>query len=172
MKKAKQSPMLVNTADAADGIITPITYARTKDGKINLAAYKNKKGQIKENNLTINVKILESRVRYGHLDLKVTPLNGEGEVWVERKNILIESDPADTQMRTQYAKSRRALASQYQHQQGSEFEMGNVLGESKFSLEKELVKMMGLYLQMPDVDDKSKIEVLAMKAAIEDGASA
>jgi hypothetical protein len=95
MNKAKQSPMLVNTANA-DGIITPIKYARTKDGKINLAAYKNKKGQIKENNLTINVKILESRVRYGHLDLKVTPLNGEGEVWVERKNILIESDPAMT----------------------------------------------------------------------------
>ena len=95
MNKAKQSPMLVNTA-SADGIITPIKYARTKDGKINLAAYKNKKGQIKENNLTINVKILESRVRYGHLDLKVTPLNGSGEVWVERKNILIESDPAMT----------------------------------------------------------------------------
>lgn len=96
MKKPKQSPMLVNTAKT-DGIITPISYARTKDGKIDLAAYKNKKGQIKENNLTINVKILESRVRYGHLDLKVTPLNGEGEVWVERKNILIEKDPAMTE---------------------------------------------------------------------------
>lgn len=95
MKKAKQSPMLVNTAKS-DGIITPIKYARTKDGKIDLDAYKNKKGQIKENNLTINVKILDSRVRYGHLDLKVTPLNGEGEVWVERKNILIENDPAMT----------------------------------------------------------------------------
>jgi len=95
MKKAKQSPMLVNTANT-DGIITPISYARTKDGKINLPAYKNKKGKIKENNLTINVKILDSRVRYGHLDLKVTPLNGEGEVWVERKNILIDNDPGMT----------------------------------------------------------------------------
>lgn len=95
MKKAKQSPMLVNTAKT-DGIITPISYARTKDGKINLSAYKNKKGKIKENNLTINVKILDSRVRYGHLDLKVTPLNGEGEVWVERKNILIDNDPGMT----------------------------------------------------------------------------
>lgn len=95
MKKPKQSPMLVNTAKT-DGIITPISYARTKDGKIDLAAYKNKKGQIKENNLTINVKILESRVRYGHLDLKVTPVAGHGEVWVERKNILIENDPGMT----------------------------------------------------------------------------
>ena len=96
MKKAKQSPMLVNTAKS-DGIITPIKYARTKDGKIDLSAYRGKKGKIEENNLTINVKILESRVRYGHLDLKVTPLNGEGEVWVERKNILIEKDPAMTE---------------------------------------------------------------------------
>ena len=87
--------MLVNTAKA-DGIITPIKYARTKDGKINHDAYKNKKGQIKENNLTINVKILASRVRYGHLDLKVTPINGSGEVWVERKNILIDKDPGMT----------------------------------------------------------------------------
>lgn len=103
MKKAKQSPMLVNTAKS-DGIITPIKYARTKDGKIDLDAYKNKKGQIKENNLTINVKILDSRVRYGHLDLKVTPLNGEGEVWVERKNILIENDPAMTKSENNVAR--------------------------------------------------------------------
>lgn len=162
MKKAKQSPMLVNTANAEDGIITPIKYARTKEGRINLPAYKGKKGQVKENNLLINVKILDSRVRFGHLDLKVTPLDGSGEVWVERKNILIEKDPADTKTRTQYGKNRRAAS----------LEMGNDLGEFKFAFEKELVKMMGLYLEMPDADEKSKVEILAMKAAIEDGASA
>lgn len=95
--KAKQSPMLVNTADASTGIITPIQYARTADGKIDLGAYKNKRGQIKENNLTINVKIVDARRRYGHLDLKVMPISGEGEVWVERKNISIEDDPALSQ---------------------------------------------------------------------------
>jgi hypothetical protein len=93
--KAKQSPMIVNTAKT-DGIITPIKYARTKNGKIDLDAYKGKKGQIKENNLTIDVNIVDSRVRYGHLDLRVTPVSGDGEVWVERKNILIHNDPAMT----------------------------------------------------------------------------
>lgn len=95
MTKAKQSPMIVNTA-LTDGIITPIKYARTKDGKIDFGAYKGKKGRIKENNLTIDVKIIDARRRYGHLDLRVTPISGEGEVWVERKNIFIENDPAMT----------------------------------------------------------------------------
>jgi len=95
MTKAKQSPMIVNTA-LTDGIITPIKYARTKDGKIDFSAYKGKKGRIKENNLTIDVTILDARRRYGHLDLRVTPISGEGEVWVERKNIYIENDPAMT----------------------------------------------------------------------------
>ena len=90
----KQGPYLVNTA-AVGETNTPIKYARTKDGKINLAAYKGKKGQIIENNLNINVKILDARTRYGHLDLKVTPLAGRGEVWVERKNIQIDNDPAN-----------------------------------------------------------------------------
>lgn len=95
--KTKQSPMLVNTADAATGIITPIKYAKTKDGKIDLAAYKGKSGRIKENNLTIDVTIVDARRRYGHLDLNVTPLSGSGNVWVERKNIEIDDDPAFNQ---------------------------------------------------------------------------
>lgn len=96
--KTKQSPMLVNTADAATGIITPIKYAKTKDGKIDLAAYKGKSGRIKENNLTIDVTIVDARRRYGHLDLNVTPISGSGNVWVERKNIEIDDDPAFNQV--------------------------------------------------------------------------
>lgn len=87
------SQVLVDTA-GIDGIGMPISYARNKQGKINLDAYKGKKGQITENNLKINVKIINSRVRYGHLDLCVTPLAGEGQTWVERKNISIHNDPA------------------------------------------------------------------------------
>lgn len=93
MDRQQQGPLLVNTPDIG-AEKTHIRYARTKDGKINLGAYKGKKGRIVENNLTINVKILEARTRYGHLDLKVSPIAGEGEVWVERKNIQIDNDPA------------------------------------------------------------------------------
>jgi hypothetical protein len=94
--KTNQSPRLVNTADPKTGIVTPINYARTSDGKIDLDAYKGKYGQVVENNLTIDVKIVDARRRYGHLDLKVTPLSGSGQVWVERKNIEIHDDPATT----------------------------------------------------------------------------
>lgn len=93
MDNQQQGPLLVNTPDIG-AEKTHIKYARTKDGKINLDAYKGKKGRIVENNLTINVKILEARTRYGHLDLKVTPIAGEGQVWVERKSIQIDKDPA------------------------------------------------------------------------------
>lgn len=95
--KTNQSPVLVNTADLSTGIVTPIAYAKTKDGKIDLDAYKEKTGVIVENNLSINVKIVDARRRYGHLDLKVTPLDGSGYVWVERKNITINDDPAYAQ---------------------------------------------------------------------------
>lgn len=82
---------LVNTP-GADGAITPINYMRKADGSIDLAAYKGLQGEITQNNLNIHVKIKDARVRYGHLDLCVTPVSGSGTVWVERKNIVIPDD--------------------------------------------------------------------------------
>lgn len=82
---------LVNTPDA-NGPITPINYMRKADGSIDLAAYKGLEGEITQNNLNIHVKIKDARVRYGHLDLCVTPVSGSGTVWVERKNIVIPDD--------------------------------------------------------------------------------
>ena len=46
--------------------------------------------------MTVNVKIVDARRRFGHLDLLVVPVSGSGEVWVERKNIEIFNDPATT----------------------------------------------------------------------------
>jgi hypothetical protein len=86
---------LVNTADI-EGAVTPIKYARTPDGKIDYKAYCGLTGSIKANGLTINVRIVDARRRYGHLDLQVTPIDGAGTVWVERKNIVINEDPANS----------------------------------------------------------------------------
>jgi hypothetical protein len=86
---------LVNTADI-EGAVTPIKYARTPDGKIDYKAYCGLTGSIKANGLTINVRIVDARRRYGHLDLQVTPIDGAGTVWVERKNIIINEDPANS----------------------------------------------------------------------------
>ena len=86
---------LVNTADI-EGAVTPIKYARTPDGKIDYKAYCGLTGSIKANGLTINVRIVDARRRYGHLDLQVTPIDGADTVWVERKNIIINEDPANS----------------------------------------------------------------------------
>jgi hypothetical protein len=86
---------LVNTADI-EGAVTPIKYARTPDGKIDYKAYCGLTGSIKANGLTVNVRIVDARRRYGHLDLQVTPMDGADTVWVERKNIIINDDPANS----------------------------------------------------------------------------
>ena len=39
--------------------------------------------------LTVGVKITDVRVRFGHLDLLVKPLNGSGERWVEQHRVLV-----------------------------------------------------------------------------------
>jgi hypothetical protein len=69
-------------------------YALTPDGKIDYEAYKGLDGTIEENGLTIDVFVVNSRRRYGHLDLLVVPKSGSGERWTERKNIVLHSDPA------------------------------------------------------------------------------
>lgn len=77
---------------------TPSTHetavARTADGKIDLDAYLNCRGTVEQDGLTVNVLVLGARRRYGHLDLEVTPISGLGRRWVERKNIVLDNDPA------------------------------------------------------------------------------
>lgn len=89
--KVNRDTILVDTPKI-DGVIRPIQYMRTEKGSIDLAAYKSLKGKIVENGLEIDVEITDARIRYGHLDLCVTPISGTGTVWVERKNIEIPDD--------------------------------------------------------------------------------
>lgn len=86
-------PRLISTPSTEESLQS-ISYARTKEGRIDLDAYKGLTGMIESNNLKVDVKINGARVRYGHLDLNVSPVSGTGEVWVERKNIDISNDPA------------------------------------------------------------------------------
>lgn len=92
MYKSK-NPTLVDTP-STEGQLTKISYARTSEGRVDLDAYEGLTGVITANNLKVDVRINKARIRYGHLDLNVTPMSGTGDVWVERKNIEIPGDPA------------------------------------------------------------------------------
>jgi len=70
-----------------------INYARTIEGLVDTDAYKGLEATIKVKNLNVNVIIDDARIRYGHLDLHVTPISGTGGMWIERKNIDIYADP-------------------------------------------------------------------------------
>lgn len=48
-----------------------------------LEQYKHRNGTIDVSGLIVAVKVVDSRFRYGHIDLKVVPLSGRGERWME-----------------------------------------------------------------------------------------
>jgi hypothetical protein len=52
-----------------------------------LASYRDRTGTIAVDNLRVQVKITDARMRFGHLDLLVTPIAGEGERWIEQHRI-------------------------------------------------------------------------------------
>lgn len=108
----KNQKNLVNTP-GADGVISPITYMRNEKGMIDLEAYKGLEGRVTQNNLTVNVKITDARIRYGHLDLCVTPVAGEGTVWVERKNIVIPEDKSAKRKTTNRIGKMSFVADEY-----------------------------------------------------------
>lgn len=56
---------------------------------IDLTSYNNKQATIHINNLAIGVTIKSARLRYGHLDLLVTPIAGTGEKWMESSGVKI-----------------------------------------------------------------------------------
>lgn len=70
------------------------TLARMDNGKVDINAYINLEGVISQDGLTIAVKTIGARVRYGHLDLEIVPVAGTGHRWIERKNIILHNDPA------------------------------------------------------------------------------
>ena len=69
-------------------------FARNMDGSIDFDAYCGLSGSILHGELRIDVEVVDARQRYGHLDLLVTPIAGDGSRWVERKNVHLHLDPA------------------------------------------------------------------------------
>lgn len=72
----------------------PDRFARTADGKIDFEAYKGLTATYRTGELDFEVTILDSRQRFGHLDLLITPVFGAGDRWTEFKNLTIHNDPA------------------------------------------------------------------------------
>lgn len=56
---------------------------------INLESYENKQGIISINDLAVGVTIKSARIRFGHLDLLVTPVTGSGEKWMESHRVQV-----------------------------------------------------------------------------------
>mgnify|MGYP006270160857 CR=1 FL=1 len=69
-------------------------YALTPDGKIDYEVYKGLTGTIEETGLFVDVRIVDTRRRYGHLDFLCVPVSGHGERWTEFKNVSLHEDPA------------------------------------------------------------------------------
>lgn len=57
-----------------------------------LETYKGKRGTIKVNKLTVGVKVVDARMRYGHLDLLIEPVAGEGAQWTEHHKVSIANE--------------------------------------------------------------------------------
>lgn len=72
----------------------PDRFARTPDGKIDFDAYRGCSASYRSGELDFEVTIIESRQRFGHLDLLITPKAGSGQRWTEFKNLSIHNDPA------------------------------------------------------------------------------
>jgi hypothetical protein len=66
------------------------TYSKTDISEMKPDSLKGEIGTLSLESLEIGVKIADVRVRFGHLDLLVKPLNGMGEQWVERHRVKVK----------------------------------------------------------------------------------
>jgi hypothetical protein len=63
------------------------TYTKQDVEKINPKSLIGKTGLMTLDDLTVGVNITDARVRFGHIDLLVEPINGSGEKWVEKHRV-------------------------------------------------------------------------------------
>lgn len=54
-----------------------------------LKRYRDQQATINVDGLTINVTIKDSRIRFGHLDVLVVPVNGSGQKWMEHHKVTL-----------------------------------------------------------------------------------
>ena len=65
------------------------TYDKKQVEKINPKKAVGEVGILSMEGLDVGVKIADTRYRFGHIDYLVKPLNGKGEVWVERHRVKV-----------------------------------------------------------------------------------
>lgn len=63
------------------------TYTKTEITQMNLQSLIGTIGTLTVGQLDVNVKVVDVRVRFGHVDLLVEPTNGSGTEWVEKHRI-------------------------------------------------------------------------------------
>lgn len=66
------------------------TYNKLDISEMKPENLKGEIGILSLESLEVGVKISDYRVRFGHLDLLVKPLNGMGEQWVERHRVKVK----------------------------------------------------------------------------------
>jgi hypothetical protein len=65
------------------------TYDKEAVEKLQPEKARGEVGVLSMEGLDVGVKIADVRVRFGHIDYLVKPLNGKGEVWVERHRVKV-----------------------------------------------------------------------------------
>jgi len=90
----------------------PDRFARTPAGKIDFEAYRGLTATYRTGELDFEVTIIESRQRFGHLDLLITPQAGSGQRWTEFKNMSIHQDPANSLPPTKLASAIAAASAE------------------------------------------------------------
>jgi hypothetical protein len=62
-------------------------YTSSEEGTPDLATYRGRVGLVNVDDLKVEVRVTDARLRFGHLDLLVTPVAGQGERWIEQHRI-------------------------------------------------------------------------------------
>jgi hypothetical protein len=65
-------------------------YSTASTEKPDLNDYRDRSGVISVDSLMVEVKVKDARIRFGHLDLLVTPIAGSGERWIEQHRVTLE----------------------------------------------------------------------------------
>lgn len=64
-------------------------YTPSEGEAPDLNTYKNRQGVINVDDLKVEVTVEDARMRFGHLDLLVTPVAGSGQRWIEQHRVQI-----------------------------------------------------------------------------------
>lgn len=78
--------MLLSTTPNRKNQMDDIINAE-KAKNIDLNTYRNQTGTVTLDGLTVSVEVKDARIRFGHLDLLITPVGGAGQKWMEARRI-------------------------------------------------------------------------------------